>query len=243
MNTVKADIIARLKKEILPLQGFRKIPGNTATNILPAAIQQAFPNGEFAVGAVHEFLAPLTEDAAATCGFISGIIASLMKSSGACIWITSSKIIFPPALRSYGVVPEKIIFIHLKKEKEILWTMEEALKCKGLSAVVGEMHELNFTASRRLQLAVEESGVTGFVLRQQPRNLNTTACLTRWKISHLSSEFEDEMPGVGFPRWKVELLKVRNGQPGSWLVEFRSGQFQNIPKKAEIYQHQKRKTG
>lgn len=40
--------------------------------------------------------------------------------------------------------------------------MEEALKCGGLAAVVGEVQDISFTASRRLQLAVEQSGVTGF---------------------------------------------------------------------------------
>jgi protein ImuA len=25
---------------------------------------------------------------------------------------------------------------------------------------------------------------------------------------------------MGFPRWEVELLKVRNGKPGKWLVQW-----------------------
>ena len=44
--------------------------------------------------------------------------------------------IFPPALKSFGIAPDKIIFIDLKKEKEILWAMEEALKCDGLQQLL-----------------------------------------------------------------------------------------------------------
>ena len=33
------------------------------------------------------------------------------------------------------------------------------------------------------------------------------------------------MPGVGMPRWKVELLKVRNGVPGEWIVEWADGRL------------------
>ncbi len=33
------------------------------------------------------------------------------------------------------------------------------------------------------------------------------------------------MPGVGAPRWKVELLKVRNGLPGAWIVEWVDGRL------------------
>ena len=123
--------------------------------------------------------------------------------------------------------------------------MEETLKCGGLTAVVGEIQEISFTASRRLQLAVEQSGVTGFILHRYPRNLNTIACVSRWKITSLPSVLHDDIPGVGFPRWNVELLKIRNGKPGTWQMEWSAGRFHNIssPFITSIRQKQKRKTG
>lgn len=121
--------------------------------------------------------------------------------------------------------------------------MEEALKCEGLAAVIAEISELGFTASRRLQLAVEESQVTGFILRRNPRLLNTTACITRWEITAAPSTTENNMPGVGFPKWNVELLKVRNGKPGKWQIEFTAGKFRHISKIVIIPQEEKRKTG
>jgi protein ImuA len=36
------------------------------------------------------------------------------------------------------------------------------------------------------------------------------------------------MPGVGHPRWKVELLKVKNGQPGSWTIEWKKKSFHHV---------------
>ncbi len=166
-----------------------------------------------------------------------------MKKGGASIWINPSQTIFPPALKSFGIAPERIIFIELRKEKEMLWAMEEALKCEGLSAVIGEIKELGFTDSRRLQLAVEQSQVTGFVLRNNPRNINTTACITRWQIKSLPSELENKMPGVGFPRWNVDLLKVRNGKPGNWQMEWVAGKFRHIPESGLLVPVQQRKTG
>ena len=179
---------------------------------------------------------------AASCGFISGIAGGLMKHNGAMVWISNNRNIFPPALKAFGIMPERVIFIQLKKEKELLWVMEEALKCEGLAAVIGEITELGFTASRRLQLAVEESRVTGFILRRNPKNINTTACLTRWQITTASSETENNMPGVGYPRWNVELLKVRNGTAGKWQLEFAGGQFRQVSK-IVIIPDQQRKTG
>ena len=243
MTGTKADIIARLQKEILPLQGFKTTFKNAANDVVPGLIKDAFPNAVFPLGAIHEFLSSSAEDAAATNGFVAGIVSSLMKKNGAAIWIGASRSIFPPALQSFGIAPDKIIFIELKQENQMLWAMEEALKCDGLAAVIGEIKELNFTASRRLQLAVEQSQVTGFILRNKPRSINTTACVTRWNISSLPSELEGEMPGVGFPRWNVDLVKVRNGKPGNWQIEWAAGKFRHIPSAGLIVQVQQKKTG
>ena len=229
MLTSKSDILAQLQREILPLQGFRPGVGNVL-NIGWGAMEAAFPNKRF----------PLS----ATAGFVSCLLAGLMKEGGACVWISSSRTIFPPALKSFGIAPDQILFIDLKKEKDVCWAMEEALKYAGLAAVVGEIREIDFTASRRLQLAVEQSRVTGFILRQDPRRLHTTACVSRWKIKSLPSYWEDDMPGLGFPRWNIELLKIRNGRPGAWQMEWSHGALQAVSPAVEwIPLEQKRKTG
>ncbi len=228
MTGTKADIIAQLKKDILPLQGFNTSLKNNVVDTTLGPIKNAFPRSSFPLAAIHEFISENKEESAATGGFVAALIASLMQGGGVTIWISAARNIFPPALKSFGIAPEKIIFIHLQKEKEIGWAMEEALKCKGLSAVIGELPELSFTTSRRLQLAVEQSNVTGFILRSNPRNINTTACVTRWKIRPIPSLLEETMPGLGFPRWNVDLLKVRNGSPGSWEIELYGGRMKAI---------------
>jgi protein ImuA len=243
MSTTKADIISRLRKDILPLQGFRHISNSPGGDAGLGPIRHAFPDSVFPLGAVHEFCCTGAEDAAASSGFIAGILSSMMKKGEVCLWICPSRVLFPPALKSFGIDPDKVIFIELQKEKNILWAMEEALKCDGLAAVVCEMQEIGFTVSRRFQLAVEQSGVTGFILRRDPRYLSTTACVTRWKISPLPSSVENDMPGVGFPRWNVELLKVRNGKPGSWQIEWIAGRFRHMQKLSPISFEQKKKAG
>jgi protein ImuA len=238
VDNANADIITRLQKEILSLQGLKHTTGNEAVDMGLGYINHAFPGHEFPLGAIHELVA---EDTGATNGFLAGILSALMVNNGVLVWISASRTLFPPALSSFGISPEKIIFIDLQKEKDLLWAMEEALKCNGLAAVVGELKELNFTASRRLQLAVEQSRVTGFVLRAHANN--TTACVTKWKITSLPSGLYDDMPGIGFPRWNIQLLKVRNGKPGSWQVEWVNGKFRPVFNLAFPVQEQQKKTG
>ena len=243
MAIEKVNILAKLKKGLLNLQGFKTISKDNSLDHMLGKMIKAFPNESFPLSAIHEFISIGAENNAATNGFISTLLCELMRNNGAAIWISASRNIFPPALKGYGISPDKIIFIDLNKEKQILWVMEEALKCNGLSAVIAEMQELSFTDSRRLQLAVEQSKVTGFIIRRNPRYANTTACLTRWKISPLASELLKNMPGVGFPRWNVELLKVRNGKPGSWQLEFIGGYFKHLAGFPVFVSDQKRKVG
>ncbi len=241
MTGTKADIIAQLKKDILPLQGFKTSLKNNVVDATLGPIKNAFPGSSFPLAAIHEFISVNKEEGAATGGFVAALIASLMRGGGVAIWISAARNIFPPALKSFGIAPEKIIFINLKKEKEIGWAMEEALKCKGLSAVIGELPELSFTTSRRLQLAVEQSQVTGFIIRCNPRNINTTACVTRWRIKPIPSQLEETMPGLGFPSWRVELVKVRNGYPGNWEIELFAGRMKaiTIAKAVELREQRK----
>jgi protein ImuA len=244
MFAAKADIINRLKKEIFPLEGLGLHPPNTALDLGLGFMADAFPRGSFPLGAVHELISYGSEAEASAAGFIAGILSGLMKNGGVAVWIGQSSILFPPALKTFGIQPDRLIFIDLWKEKDLLWALEEALKCPGLSAVVGELPELGFTHSRRFQLAVEQSKVTGFILRSNPKSITPNSCIARWKIRPLPSCSEDNLPGLGHSRLQVDLLKIRNGRPGSWALEWEKGKFHQVADTwPSITIQPKRKTG
>jgi protein ImuA len=229
MTLRKANIIADLQADILRLQGFERNVENPM-DVGLGPIQQSFPNASFPRGSVHEFLTS-AENSAPTSGFIAGLLSSLMGKNGAVVWISRERPLFPPALKIFGLQPDRIIFINLRQEKEVGWALDEALKCGALSAVVGEVQEISFNATRRLQLAVEQSQVTGFVLRKDSTHQKTSACVSRWRIISLPSISKSEekhldFPGIGFPTWRVELLRIKNGKPGVWDIRWIAGKFE-----------------
>ncbi|HYC29762.1 MAG TPA: Error-prone repair protein ImuA, partial [Chitinophagaceae bacterium] len=82
------------------------------------------------------------------------------------------------------------------------------------------------------------------VVRRDARKLSTTACIARWKISSIATDTEDDLPGIGFPRWKVELLRVRNGKSGVWDLEWTGKKFQPVMyPTTEQHELLERKTG
>ncbi|WP_256010236.1 ImuA family protein [Desertivirga xinjiangensis] len=227
MDSKKA-LIDKLQKDILLWQGYKAQPAGKADTIGLGQIESAFPNGVFPKRAIHEFITFVPEQSAASDGFIAGLLSQLMKEGAACVWVSTSRKLFPSSLSAFNVPTERIIFMDVAKEKDVLWIMEEALKCEGLAAVVAEINDLSLTESRRLQLAVENSGVTGFILRKDAGKKASSIVTARWKITPLPSENEDNLPGIGFPRWRVELLKVRNGSPGWWTLEWEADHFKEV---------------
>ncbi len=237
------EIINRLRQDILALQGFSPLRSGYPVQSGGLSVMEAFPNKVFPQGAIHEFVTGTIEDASATAGFISGLLSTVLQTTGIIAWVGSGKLIFPPALKQFGIEPDRVIFFEPIKKRDIQWTVEEVLRCEAFSAVVAEWSDMSFTESRRLQLAVEKTNVTGFIIRSRPRQLHTTACVARWKITSLHSNTIEDLPGVGFPRWHIELQKVRNGKPGNWILEWAGDHLQEPLIPGAIVRELHRKTG
>ena len=226
MTAEKQEILTRLREQISAAQGFKPSPIASGAGFGLGDIEACFPNNVFPTGTIHEFLAKHPEDTAASEGFIAGLLAKLMENGNSCLWISRNRKLFPPSLEAYGADPQQIIFLDLYYTKEILWVMEEALKCEGLACVIAELPDIDFAQSRRLQLATEKSHVTGILLRKEPkRSLSATACSARWQIKPQPTEILDGIPGVGNPRWEVNLLKVKNGEGGKFYIEWAEDRF------------------
>lgn len=235
MRTAHSFILNNLRAEIMKLEGFRS--QGWANNPELGPLQAAFPSG-FPQGALHEFFAAQPESFSASIGFVSGLLSAIHKT-GFILWISAARQVFPPALKAFGIDPARIVFVDLPTERHIPWAIEEALKCTGISAVVGQMKSLDFLTSRRFQLAAERSQLSGFLLRTSPITTEPTACVSRWKISAMNSvSMEDEsgvLPGLGFPKWNVELMRMRNGNPCTWELQWSQGKFKSVGQHVPVF--------
>ncbi len=231
-NTHKRAIVQQLQSRINAMQGLGKSPAAAASKDF-APFDAAFPEHVFPRGVVHEFISHEPAEAASTHGFIAALSGKLLSQGGLCLWITGAREVFAGGLSAFGLPPDRIVFAGARQPKELLWIVEEALKCDALAVVIAQINTLGFTESRRLQLAVERSGVTGFIHRFRPFSANALACTTRWHIAPLPSHTDDGLPGVGHSRWRVELAKVKNGRPFTWQICWVAGSFIETPDLAD----------
>lgn len=121
-----------------------------------------------------------------------------------------------------GAFGRGLIHVEAKDSKAALWAMEEGLRCPALGGVIGELwgdsQALDFTATRRLAVASERSGVACWLVRLQG-SANLSGARERWRLGSAPSEvhpFDPKAPGA--PRWQAELFRSRRRLPGSWLV-------------------------
>ena len=206
-------------------------PARTAGTTLPfgvAAVDARLPGGGLALGALHEVGGGGAdiEHGAAAALLIAGILA---RRPGPVLWLLERPDLFAPALDAAGLRADRVIYAEAGKPAAVLQGMEEGLRHPGLAGVAGELSgRLTLTASRRLQLAAESSGTLCFALRRSRRHddpmlAEPTAAVTRWRVAALPSPpvlaHAPQTPGLARPRWRLDLLRCRGGEPASWIME------------------------
>ena len=223
-----ATLLADLKARIARIGRPARIGDTKALPFGLPAIDARLPGGGLALGALHEVAGGGAdiEHGAAAALLIGGILARL---SGPVLWVLERPDLFAPALDAVGLGPERVIYAEAGKPGVVLLTLEEGLRHAGLAGVVGELSgRLTLVASRRLQLAAEQSGVTCFVLRRSRSHddalfTEPTAAMTRWRVSALPSPpplaHSPATSGLARPRWRLDLVRCRGGEAASWIVE------------------------
>ena len=222
------------------IAGLEHAGAGDEAGILPfgiPAIDGHLPWGGLPLGALHEVVAagPGDDDAnGAAVGFAAVLLARL-AARGPVLWVAAHPTLYAPGLAAFAPAGDvarmsephspppwtrRLIVVRARGRAGILWTMEEALRTPGIAAVLAEVRSIDLKASRRLQLAAESAGATGLLLRPATAVPAASAALTRWRLAPAPSLPAGMASGVGWVRWRAELLRCRGGRPGDWLLEW-----------------------
>jgi protein ImuA len=138
---------------------------------------------------LHE-VRPVVGNDGAAAGFAVALALRLQRATGPgfILWcdrfagMRQAGALYGPGLVDLGLDPGRVIHAELRRDSDVFWAMEEGLKSRAPIAVVGEVAEADLTASRRLSLAAQETGVTPILIRA-PGDRAASAAWTRWAIS------------------------------------------------------------
>ena len=187
-------------------------------------VDSCFPDNGLPLGNLHEIGSSGIEDETGAIGAaFAGHLLARLSREGPVLWSCLREDLHGPGLAACGLHPDRLLLVAVRDDAEALAVLEEALRSAGLAAALGEIGAFGLTASRRLQFACERSGATGFVLRRRPWGRNprarepANAAATRWRLAPAPSVSDE--PGLGPPRWRVELAHCRGGRQGAWIME------------------------
>jgi protein ImuA len=193
------------------------------SRIIPIAdaVDLWMPHGGLPVGCIHEVKGVRLASALAFSSILSARIAG---AQGNIVYIAPDRSLHPLGLLPYGMRLDRLLLVSVRRSRDLAWAAMEALRCPQVSAVMTVLDGVNLTDSRRLQLAAESSGATGFLLGHVT-SAPIAAPITRWRVSSNVGK-----PGQRFdePAWTLDLLYCRGGRPGSWTIEWRNQRLSTL---------------
>jgi len=222
------DQLAVLKRNIASIAGAKLLSGDkriaTGHGSLDAVL-----GGGLARGRMHELFAAEAEDAASAAGFAAMLALRVAGDRAPIFWLRHDQgerhggLLHAPGLVELGGQPDAVVMGQAPDAKMLLRSATDAARCAGLQVLVvecwGKCPQLDLTASRRLALAVEQSGVTLLLLRLDAEPV-PSAAETRWSVSAAPSQAL-EAGAPGSPMFEIELLRRRAGPSGMrWRLEW-----------------------
>ncbi|TCQ01267.1 protein ImuA [Sphingomonas sp. PP-F2F-A104-K0414] len=201
-----------------------------ATTGIPAQgddrADDAWLTGGLAKAQLHEIFATV-DDSASGAGFA---VASVLAARAAPVmWLRTEASerqggrLHATGLVEMGLDVSSLVLGLVEDETDLLRAAADAARCHGVGTLLieswGRAPKIDLTATRRLMLAAEASGVTILSLRIGADPVPSAAA-SRWQVAACRSRpLEADAPGK--PTFDIELLRRRGGQAGlRWRVEW-----------------------
>ena len=173
-------------------------------------LDAALPWGGLPYRALHEV------GGLAATSAVAGFASRFLARGGALVWCRNARVaaelgeLYGPGLARFGLGPERLIVVRCSDEGEVLWSFEEALRCRGVACAVAEVDRLDLLASLYRHADVE-SMRAGLVLRPEV-DPAPNAALTRWRAEPVAA-----VDGIF---WRLILWRAKGGAPGVWTVRW-----------------------
>lgn len=237
-----AETLSLLRQRVAAVEHGQVRAAGGCVRLGHAAIDAAIGGG-LARARLHEVFAADAGDKASASGFA----AMLASCIGGCVfWLREARVeargggLHAPGLAELGFDPARLIFALLDDADSLLRVAGDVVRCPDIAVAVIELwrmpRALDLTASRRLAVAAERSGVTPLLLRAEAVPVPSAAA-TRWQVAACpAAPLEGSAPG--YPTLELGLLRQRGGPAGQhWRVEWDREQhlFRDAPLSGAVF--------
>lgn len=213
-NAAPRELIQALRDRIASLEGARRPGEGRPISSGCEGLDQLLPGRGFPRGTLVEWLTSGEGSGAESLVFAAAREA--WREGGAVVVCDQAKRFYPPAAVRLGIDPVGMIVVHAASEADNLWALDQALRCPAVAAAVAWPEKLDSRTFRRLQLAAEQGGGLGLLVRPARARSEPS-----WAEVRLAIEPMPTADPHGPRRIRIQLLRCRGGPSGTVAeVEF-----------------------
>jgi len=197
------------------LRELERVPATKAGDIgtLGPPWDRCVPRGAVRPGLIVEWLTDHAGDGggALACQWTR----HFLERGGALVIVDDDGEFYSPAAARYGLSLDRTIVVRPSNHKEVIWTLEQSLRCRGVAATWCRLARLADREFRRLQLAAETGGGLGLFFRPATARAEPTWADLRWLVQPVAGGTEFSSSGR---RIRLELLHCRVGTGGAAVL-------------------------
>ena len=207
----KPPDVAALRRLIARLEGGRPRDGPAVLSSGCGPLDAALPEGGFRRGALVEWLAAGDGAGAVTLALCAAREAG--RDGGVLVVLDRCREFYPPAAARLGIDLERLVVIHATGDADNAWALDQALRSPAVAAALAWPERLDDRTFRRLQLAAEEGGALGLLVRGEAARHEPSWADVRLEIGPLPGA----SPRAERRRLRIAVLRCRGGTAGSTL--------------------------
>lgn len=206
-----SSVVEQLRRQLLRSQ----VTHSTQTIVSTGypAFDQLLPASGLPSGSVIEWITDEPGLRATTIAL--KCVAGLLKQPGALAVVDPFNEFHAMSLEHLGIPLARLLLVRpcattsttttsQTQRSDALWTLEQLARCPGVRVVITWVDRLSSTAQRRLQLAVEKSGVTVFLMRPTSALHQTSWADLRFHVQSASQTATDRT------YMTVQLVRSKN---------------------------------
>lgn len=159
-----AAVVGSLRAQLQRLEARRPSHDSWPISSGCRGLDQLLPGGGFARGSLIECLGNGPHaGGASTVALILARQAAL--EGGAIVVLDHQHWFYPPGAAVLGIDLEEVVVVRAHNQRDRIWALDQALRCLAVAAVWAPLEQIEEHDFRRLQLAAEEGGGLGLLVR------------------------------------------------------------------------------
>ena len=199
-----ADVLDALRESIRRIEGAQQRDDRRPLSSGCPPLDRLLPTAGFWPGILIEWLAEAEGSGAETLAMLAAREA--ITRGGTFVVLDREGRFYPPAAAALGIDLERTIVVRARRLQDELWALDQALRSRSVAVACVSLERLDWRWFRRLQLAVEQGGGLGFLLR--PANVRGQPTWSQVQL------LVQPQPSPGPRRLRIEITRCQGAALG-----------------------------